>query len=87
MIKVIKSEKNLLQVELESLTLAELLRAELENDTAVEATAWHRDHPSKNPQLFLQTKEKSAKKALLDAMARVEKLNSTVLDDAKKALR
>ena len=87
MIKVIKSEKNMLEVEIDNLTLAEVLREELWNDDAVETAAWRRDHPSKNPVLLLQTKEKTAKKALLDAASRVEKLNDSVLDEFKKAVK
>jgi len=87
MIKVIKSEKNLLHVELDNLALTELLREELYDDDSVEAAVWQRDHPSKNPILILQTKDKPAKKVLLDAIARIEKLNSSILDEAKKALK
>lgn len=85
MIKIIKSDKNELKVEIANLTLAELLRKELWNDEDVVASAWQRDHPSKNPILLVQTKSKTAKKALLDAMARLEKMNSAILEEFKKA--
>ena len=87
MIKVIKSEKNSLQIEIDNLTLAELLRVELWNDEDVQNAAWQRDHPIKNPVLFIQTKSKSPKKALIDAISRIEKINDSVVDKFKKSIK
>ena len=70
-IKVIKNEKELLEVELDNLTMAEFLRNELWQDKATELAVWKRDHPSKNPILVLRTNGKSAKNVLLGAISKL----------------
>jgi DNA-directed RNA polymerase subunit L len=86
-VKVLKNEKELLEIELENLTIAELLRNFLWEDEAVTLAAWRREHPTKNPVLIIKTKGKSAKKALLDCIARIEKLNQKVLEEFKKTVK
>ena len=49
MIKVIKKGKDELQIEIDNLTIAELLRTYLWQDPATTLAAWQRGHPSKNP--------------------------------------
>jgi len=84
-VKVLKSEKGHLEVEIANVTIAELARAELWNDASITAAAWKRDHPTKNPILIIQTDgKKTAKKALTDALERVTKLNEKVMAEAKK---
>lgn len=74
-IKILKQEKDELEVEIDNLTLVELLRNELWQED-LEIAAWHREHPSKKPILTIKTKGKDAKKVLLDAIANIrEKLN------------
>lgn len=85
--KILKNEKEHLEIEIDSLTIAELLRNELWNDEAVEVAAWKREHPTKNPILALRTKGKSAKKILQDCIERIEKQNSKLLDEFKKAVK
>ena len=72
-INIIKNEKNLIEVELESLTIAEILRVYLNKDSAVSFVAWKRDHPTKKPVLKVETKGKAAKKSINDAVAAIEK--------------
>jgi DNA-directed RNA polymerase subunit L len=86
-IKVLKNEKEHLEVELDNLTIAELLRKELWQDSAVEVAAWKREHPSKNPVLILKTKGKTARKALQDCIERLQKLNEKILAEFKKAVK
>lgn len=83
-IKVIRHEKNELEIELESLTIAELLRNLLWQDKATEFAAWKRDHPTKNPHLILRTKGKDAKKVLLDTVASAHKTDAQLLKEFKK---
>ena len=84
-IKIIKKEKNELEIEIDSLTIAELLRNELWNDKATELAAWKREHPTKRPHLVLKTKGKDAKKVLIDTTERIIKINSDILKEFKKA--
>lgn len=72
-IQYLKEEKNELEIEISSATIAELLRAYLNQDDFVLLAAWRREHPTKNPKLKIKTKDKTAKKALNDAVSRIEK--------------
>ena len=86
-LKVLKDEKDNILVEMNNQTVAELLRVYLNKDDAVELAAWKRSHPEKPVILEVKTKGKSAKKALEDAVAKVEKELGKVLDEFKKAMK
>ena len=83
-ISIIKKEKTELEIEIDNLTVAELLRNELWEDDAVELSAWRRDNPSKDPILVIRTKGKDAKKALLDAIGRIQGKNKEIIKEFKK---
>ena len=72
-LKVLESSKDEMKVELDSVTLAEILRVYLNKDSSVNFAAWGRDHPSENPIISVKTKGKTAKKAVSDAVAALEK--------------
>ncbi|MFA4960063.1 MAG: hypothetical protein WC548_00165 [Candidatus Pacearchaeota archaeon] len=80
-IKILKDEKTELDIELGSLTIAEVLRAYLNKNDAKIAT-WRRDHPSKNPILHIESD--NAKKTLKDAIAQLEKEIDSAIDSFKK---
>jgi len=82
--KVLKSEKNLIEIELDSLTVAEILREYLQKDSAVEFAAWRREHPTKPMILKVETKGKDVKKAIADAVALIEKESNKLVDAVKK---
>lgn len=84
-IKIIKAEKNELEIELNNLTVAELLRNILWQDSATEFAAWRRKHPTKNPHLVLRTKGKSAKKVMLDTIISIQKTTTQLVKEFKKA--
>ena len=84
-IKILKDEKNDSELEINNLTIAELLRGYLNKDDDVELAAWRRDHPSKNPILKIKTKSKSAKKILKDAVSDIEKELEKLEVEFKKA--
>lgn len=86
-IKLIKKDKNYLEIELDNLTVAELLRDVLWQDKATELAAWKREHPSKNPHLILRTQGKEAKKVLLETIEKTQKLNEEMLTEFKKAMK
>ena len=83
-VKVLKSEKNEIEVELENLTIAEILRVYLNKDSDVSFAAWRREHPTKNPVLLVKTKGKTAKKVIADAVKAVEKDLDNLSTDFKK---
>ena len=83
-IKIINEAKDEIEFELDSLTIAELLKEYLNEDSAVTFAAWKREHPTKNPILKVQTKGKTAKKAINDAVAKIDKELEKVSKDFKK---
>ncbi len=84
MVNVLKSDKEEIELELDNLTLAEILRVYLNKDSAVSFAAWKRDHPSKNPKLLVKTKGKAPKKAVSDAVSAINKDLDKTLADFKK---
>ena len=83
-INVIKSTKDEIEVEIGDLTIAEILRVYLNKDPAVVFAAWKRNHPTEKPILKVDTKGKTAKKAVNDALSAIEKDLDKVEDDFKK---
>jgi DNA-directed RNA polymerase subunit L len=83
-VKVLKSSKDEMEVELDNVTIAEILRVYLNKDPAVAVAVWKRTHPTKNPIMLVRVKEKSAKKVISDAVAHISKDLDKVLDDFKK---
>lgn len=83
-IKILMSEKEEMEIELENLTIAEILRVYLNKDDSVTFAAWRRLHPTDKPVLKIKTKGKTAKKAIGDAVAAVTKDLDKTLEEFKK---
>ncbi|MFA5992655.1 MAG: RpoL/Rpb11 RNA polymerase subunit family protein [Candidatus Pacearchaeota archaeon] len=83
-IKVLKDEKNELEMTINSLTIAEILREYLNKDSSVVFAAWRREHPTKPILLRIETKGKSPKKALQDAIEDIEKDTTKLVAEVKK---
>jgi len=83
-VKYIKDEKHEAMIEIESVTIAEVLRNYLVKDDSVEFVAWKRAHLSSNPVLKIITKGKTARKAIEDAAAEIEKEADKIVDSFKK---
>ena len=83
-LKFLKSEKDEIEVEIDNLTLAEILRFYLNKDDEIVMAAWKRDHPTEKPILKVKTKGKSAKKAVSDAIASITKDLDKTLEEFKK---
>ncbi|MCK9595745.1 hypothetical protein M0R19_00990 [Candidatus Pacearchaeota archaeon] len=81
---ILKNEKDEIELELESLTIAEILRVYLNKDSAVNFAAWKREHPTKKPIILVKTKGKTAKKAIDDAVSAITKDLEKVEVDFKK---
>ena len=84
-IKVLEDSKEELKVEIDSLTLVEILRNYLNQDSNVKFAAWKREHPSKSPMLHIKTSGKTAKKALQDAISNIDKDLIKLVSEFKKA--
>lgn len=83
-IKILKDSKEEMEIEVGSLTITEIIRVYLNKDSNVHFTAWTRDHPSEHPKLLIQTKGKTAKKAVNDAVSAITKDLDKIQDDFKK---
>ena len=83
-INILKESKSEIEVEVEGLTIAEILRVYLNKDSAVDFAAWKRKHPTEKPILKVTTKGKTAKKAITDAINSIGKDLDNVLADFKK---
>lgn len=86
-VKIISKSANEIKLEINNLTLCEVLRKELWEDKSVLQASYSRRHPTENPILHLQTEGKSAKKALQDAVKRLEKKNEAIVKEFKVAVR
>ena len=82
-VTVLSNKGNVLEIQLDDLTIAEVLRVYLHKDSSVEFAAWKREHPTKPVVLRIETKGKTPKKALEDAVKLVEKEAEAFLKDAK----
>jgi DNA-directed RNA polymerase subunit L len=81
----LKDEKNEAEIEIDNLTIVELLRAYLARDENVSFVAWRREHPTKNPVLKIKTKGKTVRKAVSDAISEIEKEADKLVSEFKKA--
>lgn len=72
-LKVLNSTKDEIEVQVENLTLAELLRVYLNKESNVVFAAWKREHPSEKPILKVKVKSGTVKKAIKDAIGAAEK--------------
>ena len=72
-INILRNSKEEIEVEVDNLTIVEILRVYLNKDSSVTFTAWRREHPTKNPKLLVKTKGKAAKKAVANAVNAIAK--------------
>lgn len=83
-INIVKSSKDEIELEIENLTIAEILRVYLSKDANVNFVAWRREHPTKRPLLIIKAKGKTAKKAVDDAVAQIVKDLDSLDSEFKK---
>lgn len=72
-IDILRSSKDEIEMQVENLTIAELLRVYLNKDPSVSFAAWKREHPSEKTILNVKSKGKTVKKAVGDAIAAITK--------------
>ena len=71
-IEVLKDEKNDMEIRLDNVTVAELLRVYL-NKNNVEFAAWRRNHLTEPAILKVQSSGKTVKKEIGDAISEIRK--------------
>ncbi len=82
MIEITKQEKNEIEMKIDNLTVAELLRVYL-NRQGVEFAAWRREHPTKPIIFRIQCKD-SVKKEISEAVKAIEKDLGKIRELVKK---
>ena len=80
-IKVLKEEKNMIEIEVDNITIVELLRI-YANKEGAKVAAWKRDHPTKNPLLHIEGE--NAKKILQKAIDSAQKDLDKYSEEFKK---
>ncbi len=83
-LNILKESKEEIELEIGSLTLAEILRVYLNKDSSVTFAAWKRKHPTQKPILAVKTKGKSAKKSINDAIDSITKDLVKIEEEFKK---
>jgi DNA-directed RNA polymerase subunit L len=86
-ITILTDEKDHLLFEMDNQTVAELLRVYMNEDDSIVLASWKRVHPNKPVVFEIKTKGKAAKKVLEDAVQAIEKDNSKIVDEFKKAAK
>jgi DNA-directed RNA polymerase subunit L len=81
--EIVKLEKDLCEVKIDNITVAEILRVYL-NNQGIKFAAWRREHPEK-PILFrIESAGSSVKKAISSAISGIEKDLNVFLKGIKK---
>ena len=86
-VKVLENKTNELKLEIDDSTICEALRKELWEDKTLIQASYSRKHSIESPVLVIQTEGKSAKKALQDAIARLEKKSEEFAKSIKAAVK
>ena len=82
-IEILKQSKNGLEVKIDNTTVAEILRVYL-NKQGIDFAAWRREHPSKPAVMKIESKNKSVKNEISEAVAVIEKDLNKLLSAVKK---
>ena len=80
-IEILKQEKNEIELKIDNITVAEILRVYL-NKKGIEFAAWRREHPSKP--LIMLIKGTNVKKEVTDAIDSIKKDLSKINSLVKK---
>ncbi len=71
-IEILKSDKHEVELSIDNITIAEVLRVYL-NNNGIDFAAWKREHPSKPVIFRIKSSEGTVKKAVADAVAILKK--------------
>ena len=82
-VKFLKNDKNDVEVQLEDLNLAEILRIYLNNDSEVTFVAWKRQHMTEDPILKIKTKSKDVKSVVKSAIEAITSDLDSILGNFK----
>ena len=84
-VEILRDEKNDLELSVNNQTIVEIVRSYLNKDDSVKLGAWKKEHYSKPLKLKIKTEGKSAKKALQEAISKIQKDLDKYKEEFKKA--
>jgi DNA-directed RNA polymerase subunit L len=82
-VKMIKSGKDEVELTVDSITVAEVLRVYL-NEQGIKFAAWREEHPTKPITFKIQSSGKTVKKAISDAVSAIKKDSELIVKTSKK---
>jgi len=82
-IEVTSQDKNNIELKIDNLTVAEILRTYL-NNQGIEFAAWRREHPTKPIILKIKSSSKAVKKEISEAVAAIKKDLNKITATLKK---
>ncbi|MBS3090968.1 hypothetical protein J4217_00790 [Candidatus Pacearchaeota archaeon] len=80
-LEIIKTEKNDVELKIDNLTIAEILRIYL-NEQEIDLAVWRREHPFKP--LIMKIQSSNVKKSVSDAVSTIKKDLDKIASIAKK---
>lgn len=80
-VKIIAEDKNSIDIQIDNLTIAEVLRAYL-NKEGAKIAVWRRDHPSKPAVLHVESD--NPKKLVKSTISKLEKELDSIISEVKK---
>ncbi|MBS3071530.1 hypothetical protein J4408_00910 [Candidatus Pacearchaeota archaeon] len=81
-VEIIKEDKNQVELKIDDVTVAEVLRVYL-NEQGIDFAAWKREHPSKPVTFVIKSEGKTVKKAISEAVEAIKK----DLENIEKAVK
>ena len=82
-VEILTSESDVIELKTDSITVAEILRAYL-NQEGIKFAAWRRDHPAKPITFRIESSGKTARKAVSEAISAIKKDLSVISKSLKK---
>jgi len=82
-VEIVKEDKHEVEVKMDNLTVAEILRVYL-NEQGVDFAAWRREHPFKPLIMRIESKDKGVKKVVGDAINAIKKDLDKLVSGIKK---
>jgi DNA-directed RNA polymerase subunit L len=82
-IEILEKSKNCLELKIDNITIAEILRAYL-NNNGIEFAAWRREHISKPVIFRIENSKETVQKSVKDAINSINKDLDMVLKEIKK---
>ena len=82
-VEIIKEDKNQVELKIDDVTVAEVLRVYL-NEQGIDFAAWKREHPSKPVTFVIKSEGKTVKKAISEAVEAIKKDLENIEKTVKK---